>query len=532
MKSLCGEEAALGTDSNPFNLVIIGAGPHSLALVLRFLEDSQYNGLTSNEWERSKFWKEKNNNCSCRSLQGNLKLNELRIAVIDKNGEWLCQWNHQFESIKIPYLRSTAQMHIDPFDKDGMREFAFRHARNEELIDQGIFDKISSKRKNNKNKTKNGHNFYQYKRLFNEQEREYFRVPTTNLFHDYCEELIERYGVQNTVIQASVDKIEMDSSSNEGKIVKLTCSASREQVPYTIFTKNVVYAGGPLITPNIPNQFRDMKIPVVHSYDILTRKVESDDSICNRFENLRNKRVTVVGGGLTSAHLCKVLAEKGVEHIDFITKSEIRIQAFDIDNAWISRTGASQQAHFLQAQLEDRSNICKQARRGGSITDPMMQELKIIEKQGKLRFHVGCEVEKELNLADGQNVLHLSDGENISSDMIFLCTGTTLDIQRNPLLMQIQQQCPIKLSPNGLPHLSPDLRWSADCPVYVMGAYASLVLGPFALNLMGAVQGSAKISSALNEILQSEEDLHNQDEEAAMWQKYSLGNRFEFLVAE
>ena len=53
----------------------------------------------------------------------------------------------------------------------------------------------------------------------------------------------------------------------------------------------------------------------------------------------------------------------------------------------------------------------------------------------------------------------------------------------------------------GLPVLQPSLRWSHACPVYVMGPYAQLQLGPDALNLAGSRSGSCRIDTAIRGIV-------------------------------
>jgi len=51
----------------------------------------------------------------------------------------------------------------------------------------------------------------------------------------------------------------------------------------------------------------------------------------------------------------------------------------------------------------------------------------------------------------------------------------------------------------GLPLLQADLSWAADCPLYVMGAFAQLQLGADALNLAGARSGGVLVARRLLE---------------------------------
>ena len=53
------------------------------------------------------------------------------------------------------------------------------------------------------------------------------------------------------------------------------------------------------------------------------------------------------------------------------------------------------------------------------------------------------------------------------------------------------------LAVGGLPLLQDDLSWAEGCPLYVMGAFAMLQLGPDALNLAGARSGGVIVARAL-----------------------------------
>ena len=52
---------------------------------------------------------------------------------------------------------------------------------------------------------------------------------------------------------------------------------------------------------------------------------------------------------------------------------------------------------------------------------------------------------------------------------------------------------------DGLPTLTPSLKWDAGTNLYVAGAFAALQLGPDALNLAGAGLSAARIVSDLEE---------------------------------
>lgn len=96
----------------------------------------------------------------------------------------------------------------------------------------------------------------------------------------------------------------------------------------------------------------------------------------------------------------------------------------------------------------------------------------------------------------GEVFVRFDDGRRAFFDYIWLATGGNLDLSLVPILSSLLEQCPIPVA-DGLPLLQTDLSWAADCPFYVMGAFAQLVLGPDALNLAGARSGGVAVATAL-----------------------------------
>lgn len=66
------------------------------------------------------------------------------------------------------------------------------------------------------------------------------------------------------------------------------------------------------------------------------------------------------------------------------------------------------------------------------------------------------------------------------------------DVCAEPLFKDLYEHFPIPVE-GGLPAVDIDLRWCRGVEVYVTGAYASLQVGPEALNLAGAKAASERI---------------------------------------
>ena len=87
-------------------------------------------------------------------------------------------------------------------------------------------------------------------------------------------------------------------------------------------------------------------------------------------------------------------------------------------------------------------------------------------------------------------------------DRVWLATGGELDVSREPLLGGVLAQRPIEVV-GGLPVLTDELAWDDATPLYVLGGFAQLQLGPDALNLAGARAGTVRVARALRPQLRS-----------------------------
>ena len=77
-----------------------------------------------------------------------------------------------------------------------------------------------------------------------------------------------------------------------------------------------------------------------------------------------------------------------------------------------------------------------------------------------------------------------------------------IDVSREPLLGGVLAQRPIEVV-GGLPVLTDELAWDDATPLYVLGGFAQLQLGPDALNLAGARAGTVRVARALRPQLRS-----------------------------
>jgi len=149
-------------------LLLIGAGCHGHAIMLRLLEpdpdflsdkERHIRGENTDRMRpihdvvkhiknlsrgqratlRSKSRKSKKKsqgNSASPDPPPHLKLNEVQksVLVVDANGGWMQAWKDNFDSLRIPKLRSLMNAHTDPFDHRSLEYYAEAKGRGDELV--------------------------------------------------------------------------------------------------------------------------------------------------------------------------------------------------------------------------------------------------------------------------------------------------------------------------------------------------------------------------------------------------------------
>ena len=128
-------------------------------------------------------------------------------------------------------------------------------------------------------------------------------------------------------------------------------------------------------------------IPIPHAWDIVRNGIDS---------NLSNKRILIVGGGLTSVHLFRCAVERhGAQNVHLISRSAFNVKQFDIHPDWISfetRT-AMLSSFFRKTDFNDRLQMLRDARGRGSVSPEAYESLqKMIKNSDTLRVDEGMSV--------------------------------------------------------------------------------------------------------------------------------------------
>ena len=131
------DDGSDGADE-PLELVIVGAGPHALALLLRLLDDAPdesgdfFVGLGSAPRSSRKSWSDlEKRRCGDDVARRVLD----RVRVVDGSGAWLGTWDAQFAALEIPHLRSTYDQHPCPYDSFALQQFVVKNGRERDVVD-------------------------------------------------------------------------------------------------------------------------------------------------------------------------------------------------------------------------------------------------------------------------------------------------------------------------------------------------------------------------------------------------------------
>jgi len=367
-----------------------------------------------------------------------------RFRVFDPSGTWMSQWNHQFAALEIPHLRSPAVHQPDP-NPHALRTFA--ESRPDELFPP-------------------------------------YDLPGTRLFHDFCEDVVRRWQLQDTVYPAQVVHIEPLLHRQRPRFC-LELSTGE-----TLVARRVVIASGGS-TPHMPEWVGQMDgtYPgdrLLHSHHIDLRHL-----------HLRGERILIVGGGLTSGHLAVGAIQRGAQ-VMLMTRRTLYDKLFDADPGWLGPKYLK--AFWVEPCWETRWQMIQDARNGGSMTPAMLTRLRRWEREGRIQFYERCQISRACWQGDRWQVwcnnAALHDCiHHQAIDRIWLATGNHLDGTQHALLKHLVNTYPIPFV-RGLPVVDESLRWPG-CNLFLMGGLAALRVGPTARNLSGARMASERVVKAL-----------------------------------
>ncbi|GAA6063920.1 hypothetical protein JCM10212_003538 [Sporobolomyces blumeae] len=567
-------------------LVIVGAGPHSLALAARLseprpaalytdLEHARLSWLKREQVQSADGRKTKEKRRTVKGhwtarklvqpdratlatpiggVETDLSSNTRGIKVLDATSDsWMARWNGFFAGLRIEHLRSPMLFHPHPADVDSLVAYSKRVGGEAQLEPiHGVVGKEMSKhqRKKRKQHRVNG------AQPINERDRQDYFRPSTRLFGNFiAEDLIERYDLAPLVTHSTVTSITYGPlhveghEPSEGFVIE---SENPDGTTSVSASKAVVVAPGPSNRPNIPAvissalpssssmlrasasgcdpspwDLDEIRGPAwCHSSAFSTEGFTpiGQNALGEKVRQGLPTSVVVIGGGLTSVQIVSSLLDQGVSKVHLICRSRIKVKHFDFPLEWVSKYNNLEKASFWNSPTyEDRLATIQQARDGGSVNPTFYKLLHKFVREGRVELRTLSEiVEAEYAGPDagwtfeGRTThpratkvgadddvlapLMEPEGWTLSGiDYLICSTGSKVSLDALPFLSTIRRTHPIDEVGN-LPCLTGDLQWTDELPLFVMGAFSMLELGPDALNLSGTRTGAERIAHRLGEL--------------------------------
>uniref|UniRef100_A0A3Q1G2S4 Zgc:113276 n=1 Tax=Acanthochromis polyacanthus TaxID=80966 RepID=A0A3Q1G2S4_9TELE len=491
------------------DVLIIGGGPHALTLAsLLSRPDPDPNSDPSQDSPVSPV--------SLFNPTKRMIFPPLSVLAVDSYGEWTTLWESQFTALNIPHLRSHTLVHTDPLNKKALQEFVLKHERSAELhslpdqiyiLDENAF--FNDMRLGKKERKRLNITSTMKKSLS-------FSLPGTKLSVDFFKEQVERYQLDKTLVKGTVERI-IPQETEDITLTERNGDEGKKRVKYfqvqlqegdILNARQVVMATGPTRAQmaNIPSWVQS----IGESYP--EERLQHTVHLMHPFKQgemitVAGQRVMVVGGGLTSAHVVSIALQQGASHVTWVMRKHLQLKQFDVGDVeslvgryshvehGIKMDGQAYLRQFYnERSFHKRLAMIRQARKGGAVTPEAYIHLQPFILNGQVDVKTYCQVSEASWCYRNQAwSLSLSTGGHWTGDMIWLATGCKLDVRQDPLLSEVMKEFPVQVI-DGWPCISESLQWTEGCPLYLMGQYTALQVGPHAVNLAGGQAASRRIA--------------------------------------
>lgn len=515
-------------DIHIHDIIIIGAGPCGLALAARLRESTPSALFTDSEHQRYHWMKASSSTKHPKSLRTSRRSHTVRdrllrgpslsskssysidLAILDAHGnKWISAWDSKFSDLQISHLRSPMFFHPDPRDRDGLLAFVYREGKEKELREiQGVVGKGLSKhqRKQKMKDTGRRKGGRQETSYLDERERnDYFR-PSQAVFKRYCEDVVVRYGLEDLVERSEVTSISYTVSRTSDDLGVFTLETSTGVKRARIIVFAVGAALKPTLPPGCPFCGLEQAGSVTHAFmsPPSSTKANLPLHVLTKIASQEPTNIIVVGGGLTSAQITDTAISSGVTKVWHIMRGRMKVKHFDVDLPWVGKYKNYHLATFWSADGdEERLEMVRDARGGGSITPEYRKILQMHESKGRMSIYTEMQITGAV-WDEGTRTWGIETSPKTEGlpriDHVVYATGLQVDFKSIPAVQPLLEMDDVRCV-GGMPCLTDDLMWNEEIPFFVTGRLASLRLGPGAGNLEGARMGAERVAWKVGELL-------------------------------
>lgn len=299
--------------------------------------------------------------------------------------------------------------------------------------------------------------------------------PSTDLFMDHLNYVIESNNLQDSLIEDYVTEIREDDY-----LVLET-----EEDIYTAENGVLAVGNGRPNYPEFAEKVSDVA-PISHVFD--------DGFSSEEAQNYDGETV-IIGGSITAGQLSGLLSRKCEGGVAMMSRSPVELELVEAEPEWINWSHIEDELHDLKT--EARHKRVQEERYDGSMPEYVWDDLKDCLDEGNLQIWHDEISELEYNV-ESLDVMTEKD-RKIEDAQVLLATGFE-PIYEHPFVESTAENLNLARTENiGMPMLNDEnLRWKhedgRDSPLQVSGKLAEGTLGPFAGNIAGARRAAERIT--------------------------------------